>query len=106
MFELRVYYAAPGKLQALLARFRDHTCALFEKHGMVNVGYWVPTENPDNKLLYILRHASPEARIASWTAFGADPEWQRVVAESEKAGRLTLKVESTLMEATDFSAIR
>jgi hypothetical protein len=106
MFELRTYYAAPGKLEALLTRFRNHTGKLFEKHGMVNVGYWIPQDNPQNKLIYILRHASPEARIASWTAFGNDPQWQAVVSESEKSGRLTLKVESILMDATDFSAIR
>jgi hypothetical protein len=106
MFELRTYYAAPGKLDALLARFRDHTCKLFEKHGMANVGYWVPQDNPDSKLVYILRHASPEARIASWTAFGNDPQWQAVVRESEKSGKLTLKIESTLMDATGFSPIR
>lgn len=106
MFELRTYYAAPGKLDALLARFRDHTCKLFKKHGLVDLGYWVPLDNPDNKLIYILRHASEQARIASWTAFGNDPEWQRVFSESEKAGSLTSKVESVLMEATDFSAMR
>ena len=39
VYELRTYYAAPGKLDALNARFRDHTCKLFEKHGMTNVGY-------------------------------------------------------------------
>jgi hypothetical protein len=29
VFELRTYYAAPGKMDALHARFRDHTCKLF-----------------------------------------------------------------------------
>ena len=37
-FEMRTYYAAPAKLDALQARFRDHTLSLFEKHGMTNVG--------------------------------------------------------------------
>ena len=106
MFELRTYYAAPGKLDALLARFRDHTCGLFKKHGMVDIAYWVPLENPENKLIYILRHASEEARIASWTAFGNDPQWHAALGESEKSGSLTLKVESILMDATDFSALR
>src|SRR4029453_345490 len=43
-FEMRAYYAAPGKLEDLQARFRDHTVKLFEKHGMTNVGYWVPVD--------------------------------------------------------------
>ena len=37
VFELRIYQAAPGKLEKLDARFRDHTSKLFEKHGIRNV---------------------------------------------------------------------
>lgn len=106
VFEMRTYYAAPGKLEALLARFRNHTCKLFEKHGMVNVGYWVPRDNPDRKLVYILKHASTAACEASWKAFGADPEWQRVYRESQVDGTLNLRVDSVMLDAVDFSAIR
>src|SRR5689334_8737236 len=69
VFEMRTYYAAPGKLDALNARFRDHTCKLFEKHGMTNVGYWMPIENPDNKLIYVLAYPNRDAREKSWKAF-------------------------------------
>ena len=71
VYELRTYTALEGKLPALLARFRDHTLKLFEKHGIENVGYWVPADPPDsqNKLIYILRHKSREAATASWAAF-------------------------------------
>ena len=55
-YELRIYYAAPGKLDALNTRFRDHTCQLFEKHGMVNIGYWLPVTNSENKLVYLLAY--------------------------------------------------
>jgi hypothetical protein len=106
MFELRTYYAAPGKLDALLARFRDHTCKLFEKHGMVNVGYWVPLENPEQKLIYILKHASRESFETSWKAFRDDPQWQSVYKASEVNGRLAQRVESVLLDAVDFSAMR
>src|SRR5947199_8746890 len=75
-FEMRTYYAAPGKLDDLLARFRDHTMALFEKHGMANIGYWLPLTNTDNKLVYILAYPSREARETSWKAFSSDPEWK------------------------------
>ena len=102
-YEMRVYYAAPGKLDALNARFRNHTCQLFEKHGMVNVGYWVPMENTDNKLVYVLAFPDRDARAKAWKDFGADPEWKAVVKESEKDGRLVTKVESTLLAATDYS---
>jgi hypothetical protein len=103
VFEMRTYYAAPGKLDALHARFRDHTCKLFEKHGMTNVGYWVPIENPESKLVYILAFPSREARDQSFKAFGADPAWQEVVKKSEANGRLVSKIESSFLAASDFS---
>jgi hypothetical protein len=102
-FELRIYSAAPGKLDDLNARFRNHTTALFEKHGIENIGYWVPTDTQQNKLIYILAYPSREAREASWKAFGADPEWKTVVKESEANGKLVTKVDSTFMGATDYS---
>src|SRR5262245_61262270 len=76
VYEMRVYYAAEGKLDALNARFRDHTVKLFEKHGITNVAYLTPIENPDRKLIYFLSYPSREAREASWKAFAADPDWK------------------------------
>jgi hypothetical protein len=102
-YELRVYYANEGKLDALNARFRDHTCKLFEKHGMTNIGYWMPLENPDRKLYYILSYPSREAREKSWKAFLADPDWKKAAAASEKNGKLVAKMESTFLHATDYS---
>lgn len=102
-YEMRTYYAAPGKLDDLNARFRNHTTRIFEKHGMKNIGYWIPLENPDNKLIYILSYPSREAREASWKAFGADPEWQAVAKASEANGKLVAKVESVFMQETDYS---
>jgi hypothetical protein len=103
VYEMRTYYAAPGKLDALNARFRDHTCKLFEKHGMTNVGYWVPIDNPDNKLIYFLAFPSREARGQSWKAFFADPDMKKAFAASEANGKLVAKSESVLLTATDYS---
>jgi len=102
-YELRIYYAAPEKLDALKARFRDHTCTLFEKHDLANVGYWTPLENPDNKLVYILSSPSREAHDKAWKEFAADPEWKKVVQETEANGKLVTKVDSVFLKATDFS---
>ena len=102
-FELRTYSAAPGKLAILLGRFRLHTTALFEKHGMVNIGYWTPVSNPDNKLVYLLAFANREAREKAWNEFSKDPDWQAIVKESEKDGKLVDRVESIFLSATDFS---
>lgn len=102
-YELRTYTAAPGKLDALLQRFRNHTAALFAKHGMTNVGYWVPSENPDRKLVYLLSFPDRAARDASFKAFGADPAWQEAHKASEAGGKLVDKIESRFLTATDFS---
>jgi len=102
-YEMRIYYAAPGKLDALNARFRDHTCKLFEKHGMVNIGYWLPVTNTENKLVYLLAYPSREVREKSWKEFMADPDWQTAAKESEKDGKLVLKADSVFLSATDFS---
>lgn len=102
-YEMRVYYAAPGKLDDLQARFRNNTTRIFAKHGMVNVGYWVPIENPENKLVYLLAYPSRQARDESWKNFGADPEWQAVAKASELNGRLVSKVETHYLETTDYS---
>lgn len=104
LYEMRVYYAPEGKLDALHARFRDHTMKLFEKHGIKNIGYFVPEgENPERKLVYFISHASKEARDKSFKAFGADPDWQKAAKESEKNGKIVSKIESVLLNATDYS---
>ena len=104
-YEMRIYYAAPGKLDALNARFRDHTCKLFENHGMVNIGYWLPLTNTENKLVYLLAYPDREAREKSWKEFMADPDWQAAYKESEKDGKLVAKADSIFLAATDFSPV-
>ncbi|HEV3386488.1 MAG TPA: NIPSNAP family protein [Gemmata sp.] len=104
LYELRVYYAAPGKLDALNARFKNHTLKLFDKHGLTNVAYFVPAgDNKDNKLVYFISAPSKEARDKSFKEFGADPEWQKAAKESEKDGKLVNKIESTFLTLTDYS---
>jgi hypothetical protein len=103
VFEMRTYHAAPGKLDALNKRFREHTTKLFEKHGMTNIGYWLPIENKDNLLIYVLAFPSRDAAKTSWKAFGTDPEWQKVAKDSEVDGKLVDKVDSVFLTATDFS---
>jgi hypothetical protein len=105
VFELRVYHPSAGKLPELLARFRDHTMKIFEKHGIRNVAYWTPTDAPqkDNLLVYMLAHPSREAADANWKAFREDPEWIAVKQKSEANGPLVEKIDSTYLAMTDFS---
>jgi len=108
VFELRTYTAAPGKLDALNKRFRDHTVKLFTKHGMTHVGYWTPADAPlaENTLIYVLAHQSREAAKKSWDAFRSDPEWIKARDESQKDGTLTAKVDSVYLNPTDYSPIK
>jgi hypothetical protein len=107
VFELRIYTAEAGKMDALKARFRDHTVKLFEKHGMTNVGYWTElTPKGEEKLYYVLAYPSKEAADKSWAAFRADPDWIKAKNASEKDGPLVKKVESVYLKPTDFSGIK
>lgn len=108
VYEMRVYYAPEGKLNDLHARFRNHTLKLFEKHGMKNIGYFVPEgENKENKLVYWLEYPSREAREKSWKEFFADPDWQKAWKDSEKNGSLVIgnRIESVFMTRTDYSPV-
>ncbi len=102
---MRTYHTHPGRLDALNARFRDHTNKLFVKHGMELVGYWTPQDKPDT-LVYILAYPSREAREASWKAFQADPDWKAAREASEKDGKIVDKVESVFLDPTDYSPIK
>ena len=108
VFELRTYTAAEGKFDDLLARFRDHTLRIFEKHGMTNVGYWTPQDEPlsANTLIYVLAHPSREEAEQSWRDFSSDPEWQSVAEESQRDGRLIVGLERVFIDPTDFSPMR
>lgn len=105
VYELRTYHTYPGRLDALNKRFREHTVEIFRKHGMTSVGYWTPTDEKDGQgktLVYLLSFPSRQAARQSWKAFGQDPEWRRVQAESEKDGKIVERVESVFLEPTGF----
>jgi NIPSNAP len=108
VYELRTYTCYDGKLDALKARFRDHTIRIFNKHGMESIGYWVPQdgERSKNTLIYILAHPSREAAAKHWSEFQADPEWKKVAEESEANGKIVQKVESVFMEPAEFSQLK
>ena len=108
VFELRTYTTHPGRLDALHARFADHTIRLFERNGMTNIGYFVPQDAPlaENTLVYVLAHDSREAAKASWAAFIADPDWKKAKEASIIEGPIVNKLESVFMDATDYSMMK
>jgi NIPSNAP len=108
VFELRTYYAPPGKMKSLHARFRDHTNKLFEKHGITIIGFWNPLDpaQAEEKLIYIVAYPSKAAADKSWAAFREDPDWKAAKATSEKDGPLVKKVDSIYLSPTDYSPIK
>ena len=105
IYELRTYTSYEGKLDDVVARFRNHTTKLFEKHGMTNVGYWVPREQP-NTLIYVLAHANRDAANKIWDGFRKDPDWITARTASEANGALVAKVVSVFMDPTNFSGLK
>ncbi len=103
LFELRTYHTNPGKLEALHARFRDHTVKLFEKYGMTNLGYWVPDDNEAGTLTYVLAYPDRQARDRAWKGFFGDPAWKAAYQASIADGKLVKKVDRVFLSATDFS---
>lgn len=108
VFEIRTYHTFPGRLEALHKRFREHTMKIFEKHGMTNVAYWTFEDSPakESTLIYVISHASREQAKKNWAEFNADPEWQKVSADSQIDGKIVEKVESVFVDATDYSPLR
>jgi NIPSNAP len=107
VYELRMYHVNQGKTEALQARFRDHTDAIFKRHNMKSIGYWVPEDAPDsqNLFIYILDHPGRQEAEENWAAFQADPEWKKVKAESEANGPLVDRIDRYFMDPTSFSAL-
>ena len=101
--EMRVYHAMPGRLPDLNARFENHTMRLFEKHGIANVGYWTEDVGTSNQLVYMLGYDGLGNREKSWSAFGADPDWQKARAASEVNGPLVRMSESSILRPTPYS---
>ena len=108
VFEKRTYTCFEGKLDALNARFRDHTIKIFKKHGMTSVGYWTPQDSPasENTLIYILAHDSRDIAKKHWAEFAQDPEWTAVAKASEADGKIVEKVDSTFMVPSDYSPLK
>jgi hypothetical protein len=108
VFEMRTYFANPGKMKALHARFRNHTCKLFQKHGMTLIGFWSPEmkEEAEQKMIYILAFPNRQAVDKTWQAFVNDPDWKKAKADSEKDGGLVAKVERVFLNPTDYSPMK
>jgi NIPSNAP len=107
VYELRMYHVHEGKMDALKARFGNHTDAIFKRHNMKSIGYWVPEDAPgsQNLFIYILEHPSREEAEKNWAAFKVDTEWEKVKADSEASGPLVDQEDRYFMDPTSYSAL-
>ncbi len=104
IYELRTYEAAPGKMPALNARFRDRTTPLFERHGMQVIGFWTYAHGGwSNQLVYLMAFDDMADRDRKWAAFQGDPDWQKAVEETQREGALTVRIRSDILRPTDYS---
>lgn len=107
IYELRVYRTLPGRMPNLLARFRNHTLRIWERHGIRQAGFFTTLVGESQKdLTYLLAWESLAERETKWAAFMADPEWQQVRAESEKDGLINDNVMNAFLTPTDFSSVK
>jgi hypothetical protein len=98
-YELRVYTAQPGKRDALAARFATRTAAIYQRHGITNVGYFIPQQSDEelgisaeNTFIYVRGYPSREERDKRLKAARDDPEFAEVVTKQERSpDRLIVK---------------
>ena len=105
VYEMRIYTAKEGKLEALHKRFREHTVKYYMKHGVEPIGFWVARDTPksQNTIVYILRHQKMEAAGYFWRWMREDKGWQKALKDSEKNGPLADEPTVVYMNATDYS---
>lgn len=104
IYELREYQTVPGRMPALIARFRDHTLELFARHGL-EVVFMSQTEfgdNITNELVYVLAFTDHGELHARWASFLGDPEWQQVKADSERDGPIVAAVRRRVLTTAPF----
>lgn len=107
VFELRIYSVLPGRMDAMNARFKDHTNGLLTKHGMTLIGFWQPQgADANKKLYYLVAHKTRKAADTSWAAFVADPEWKKAQAASEADGKIVEKVDRVWLDPTAYSMMK
>ena len=75
---------------------------LFEKHGIQNVAYWHPTDEPDSKnvLIYIIKHGSRDAAKKYCLLGRAEDCLEQMQALVDAGSRGFIF--SPLMDATEF----
>ena len=106
IYELRSYEVVPGRMPAMHARFQNHTLGLFRRHHIEVVGFWEAIIGTSNALHYMVRFDDLAHRERAWAGFGADPEWHRVRAESERDGPIVARIRNEIWRPSPYSPIQ
>jgi NIPSNAP len=101
IYELREYVAAPGRVESLHERFRQHTLGLFARHGLNVVGYWHHDDDPA-RIVYLLNFRDEVSRETAWEQFQADPDWKRTKEESEAEGPIVAEMSSRTLVTPSY----
>ena len=107
LYELRHYDIRSSRgLMQVTERFGQHVLPIWERLGIVPVGFWsVLVGSPSPRLTYLLPWEDLAQRQTLWDAFESDPEWQQVRRETNAAwgGSPIHTFTSTVLQPTDFS---
>lgn len=102
IYELRIYDVTPGRMEAILNRFRDGTISIFAKHDMKVTNFWVDVDESKERLYYVLEHSDAEARERNFQAFLEDSEWLELKGKTEQDGSLHEKIDVIFMKNASF----
>ena len=90
----------------LLARFRDNTLPIWEKHGIRPIVWTTLIGVSSNALTYILQWESLADRELKWTAFQNDPIWHQARDDSERDGPIVMSINNQILTPTAFSSLK
>jgi hypothetical protein len=109
IFELRTYESNNAKAaQRKIRMFNEGEAAIFQRLGMAPVffGETLAGRNLPN-LTYMLSFENMAARDKLWSAFGADPEWQKLRAQPGYSdAEIVSNISNAILRPLDFSPIR
>jgi hypothetical protein len=113
VYELRIYHAAEGRRDDLMARFRDHTVRIAGRYGIRDIASFVSVVDPD-VYVGVVWHDEDDPAVAQrkWEALHEDPEWMVVERESDAHGYLVRQratgewdIQVHYLAGTDFSPL-
>ncbi len=105
IYELRIYYIHPGRMENIHKRFSEVTLELFKKHNIRTVDFWEDAE-AKNIIYYLLEHDDMDARNKNFKSFGSDPDWIKAKELSQRDGPIVERTENFFMKRVPYAPAR